>query len=523
MADALELDLKLGTAECLRGESVPFRLTLRNPGTREVNEVRTFDPWNAATFLRARPVRDGGTAAGASPRPGEEEGVRGCGLTAFLRDGFFAEPPDRPERRTLDPGAELTLTGDLLEWLGELPPGRWELRADHLTTGSRAVSPPVPLRVRPASPVTLATARPGLRGATAPHTGAFVHAGEKERLVFYQVQSVHLPKNPLRAVRVGRSKGRTQVAAATLAAEGIEKGHVLWLYGRDLALAVVDLPGRVPPRVVPVKGPAVENLLESPLGMPDGSVFAPVADGRFSRVSVLEIRPDGSARSHPLDLGGKSPVAAYSCCWESTAKLHFAWVGPGARVVSTTSLFLDEPGLGSFEGTPVMFDDPVLAVQAHLERRPLGGGVGEEDETEPPPPRLAIWAVCRHGDELRLVRAHPDRPRPGILARFDVKDRGEVRVLSTVVSAEDLLCVLYAGEDGTVWTASAASRTTAPLEDEAGRPVVLNQQPGLMAAGPLGTLPWVYARYIDGREGRIAWRLVEPAGEADPEYPRLPF
>ncbi len=528
MPEPLSLSLELSRTECVRGESVFFRMKLKNTGSHAFEGLRTFEPENEATFLVALPpgAKKPADEDELSLEPPEGQ-ITGCALSPRHRDGIHRHGPEEVERRTLLPGEEMETSGDVLQWLGELEPGDWDITARHQGVGEMAESKPVRLRVRPAKPVTLGTSVPGLRGSACPNSGAFVHAGEADRLVFLQLQSAYLPKNPMRGLRVGKAKQRGQVVASTFPDEETTTLHVVWDYGGQFALGTVDTTGRAPPAVVPVKIPEGGVILESPLSLRDRSVFIPVLEGKGTGLTVLHVTPAGASKSYRVDLGPARPVAACSVAWEYATRMHFAWVGKDRRRVMVARLFLDDPESGVFTESAWLADAPVLWLHMFLDTAARPGGAPafehltkpeDRDRIDPEPPQPAVWGVCRSGNEWQCVRADLGTVRRRVGARFDVKDLEEPRVTASALDASGELCLLVADAKGGLHYASTVRGSLEPLEKVAGRRISPNQQPGLMAAGRGGTLEWVYLRYIDGEAGRIAYALVEPEGEADPEY-----
>ena len=535
MPETLLILLSLNANECIRGESVFFDIQLKNVGDEPVENLDTFNPFNEATYLVAAPVKtnepapidesidDGGIAPPTWPPPGH---IAGHAHSALERNGIHRHGPPDPELITLSPGESLAQSGDVLQWLGELEPGTYEITAQHRGAAEMIVSQPVQLTVHPAKPIALSTPRSGPRGLNHLNSSAWLHGQDNGGLVFYQLQSAILPRTPMRGLRVGEAADLKQLTVATVPAPNAVTGHVLWRKGSGLMMATVDSSGQAPPQVVDVQGAPRGTVLQSPLSLPDGSAFALIAPTDASSLKLIHIQPSGQAQSFNLDLGKSVPFGTYSCCWQVPDKLQFAWVGPKGRAVSILTVLLDDPESGTQLRSVYLSGDPVQWVEMYLDPSATAAyqpafehntTPDDRGPTEPPAPLEMLWLVTQRGDQLRCLRGMVGDPNPKVMAQFDIDELTNPRVITSAVTGDHQLALLLADEEGTLHYASTAGRTLVPLDQAAGRPVGLDQQPGLMASGNHGALPWVYLRCYDAEAGRIVSIKLEPANEKEPE------
>ena len=164
-----------------------------------------------------------------------------------------------------------------------------------------------------------------------------------------------------------------------------------------------------------------------------------------------------------------------------------------------------------------MYLDSSAAGGGHSPRSSTTPAPKTATATEPPAPVEMLWLVTKRGDQLRCLRGMVGDPNPKVMAQFDVDEITDPRVITSAVTGDHQLALLIADEEGTLYYASTAGRSLVPLDQAAGRPVGLDQQPGLMAAGNHGALPWVYLRCFDAEAGRIVSIKLEPANEAEPD------
>lgn len=529
----LMLRLTLATNVCVRGESVPFEITLENVSEATYQDLRTFSPRNEALHVVARKAGLSGASAQppespdlnpSAPQPGT---YLGCALSTEIRDGIHRHGPAEPERTNLAPRGKLQTKGDVLAWLGELAPGDYELKAQHQLIGSLLFSTPVSLRVLPANPVAQATA---LRADASPESdlvAAWIHDTGKERLVFAQVQSPRLPKNPYRALRVASVSNPGSLFPADLPVAQAKRGHLFWLDGSKLRGASFDVAGDQSPRPFELRPAPSGPLLLSPLSMPDGSAFIPYTDNARKTVSIIHANASGQGQAHEIELGKSSPVGPYFCLWELQSKLHFIWTTVGGREVREAQMFLEQPSAEKPTRSLFVSDNPIIWLHAFLDHHATMAAepgfehnAKEEDHRnlEVPAPKLRLWCVARRGDDLLATLATPQENKARTNATFNLEKIQGAQVLSSVLTKDFQLGLLLADSQGHLYYASTSTGNIRPVDEIVGRRVTVSDQPLLMAASELGSLSWVYLRYMERSQGRLAYVLLEPSGEKDPEY-----
>jgi len=514
MAEPFAVSLTLDTAECVRGQSVPFRAVVSNASGRLLTRVTSLDPLNEALTLTVR--REGRT-------------VHATQLSSHRREGAHDHGPRRPDTTDLPPGGKLELADDLLAWFGELEPGEVEVTANYRHKLAGATSPPQKLRILPARPVWLSTPRYGQRLASAPLSAAWVHqlpAGTCR--IFYQLYSFSLPGSPRRGLAVCDLPQPWPVQAATLAKPTSEAGHVYWQNPRgQLFAAWMPLLQPQPAAPVPIRLPFEAQTLASALSLPAGPLLLPVIATGRDRVALLAVDPAGAAETTEVPLGGAKPVGAWVNLWDYDARLHFAWATPGSREVHYTRLVLADRRAGWATPAVLLSDEPVLWLDGYVDvDAPLRGRpIFQEQFREPPPPKLdelppapaMLWAVTRRGAKLVASRGAALGRLLKPECSFALPGQAEWEVVSSVVTARQELALLLKSREGRLWYASTATRELRPLAELAGCEVRPDQYPGLLAGGEGGLFPWVYLRFADPAAGRIVHRKLEPAKEREPD------
>ncbi len=527
MASALTISLTLNSRTCIRGESVSFEIVLANGGERPC-EVLSFEPDNRAVRLVARLANAPEPVDSLmldSPYP--PDAIVGYAAAMEEREGTHNHGPDQPALVTMPPGGKQTETGDILQWLGELPPGTYKVAAWFEGAADMFISEPVVLEVVPAKPIVGSAPRPGERGDDAPFPAAWTHAIEGGQLVFYQIQSERMPRNPRRGVRAAAALSVDELTVAALPTRYVTTGHVLWLEKNRLHIVPVEPEKLTAGKPLVVKPGLAGSLLLSPLSMPDGSVLVPMADAKRKRAAVVRVDAEGKVETFDIDLGKASPLGPHCCCWELDRKLHFGWAKPNGREIFCAVMFLDEPSADMPIRSVHISDNPIVWMEMYLDRRAamaakpmFDHNASDEDrqETESPPPKFNLWSVSTREGQLVCTRVKVSDNTHQAEVVLDAEKLGQLRVVNSALRSDNHLAMLLAGEAGTLYYASTKTRSIAPLETVAGLAVTLEQQPALMTASRMGVWPWVYLRYLDAKEGRIAYAKIEPAEEAEPTH-----
>jgi hypothetical protein len=405
------------------------------------------------------------------------------------RDGLVEDIPRVPEGRMLLPGEKLELKDDLLRWFGHIQAGTYRVWAEYRGVLRVAVSEPVELRVSQA--VILAAKHPrwGAQRYDAPYTATWAHRHEKGIMLFYQLQSPHLPRNPVHSIRAGIINEQVSAHAACLPTAEHPVGHLYWFTLKERFFFMpFDVKKAVPGPAVEVKKLPFRGWpVPSGISMKDGSLLVPFLDYQKSRCAMLHIVPDGSCTAHEIDLGRNVPMGPYSCFYEQDQRLHFIWTRSRGRQVDYAMLLLDDMDSGFASRTIHISNDPILAFDAYVDsalpfklvrKLYLGEGGEEEGEEEPPQPRVMAWIVSSRDRRVNCtsvsvmdsgVRDAVSVPVPSGVSSLSV--------ISSVSTSQGGLCMLLADEGGRLYYASTVRKAMLPVEELVGVPITQAQGP----------------------------------------------
>jgi hypothetical protein len=494
------LGLTVRAAEVVFGESAFFAVELLNTGKLALGDVTTFDPENHSLRLEA---------VSGNKR------VTGDPYKRFSRELKHLHGPDEPKVAPLRPGEKFTAEGDVIEWIGELEPGDWELRAYYKNGPFPVASDPSPLKVLPPAMVAGLASRPGARAADAPTAMSVVHqlAGAAGYAVFYQQRAASQPALPLHGLRATVVPDVVEAVPSVLAYPRVPAAHVAWSKAGALSVVTVALGRNAPAaaRALPLPFRAV--VAGSPLSCRDGSLFVPVTDETKTRAGVLAVRAGQAPAFVEAPLDNHGPVGAAAWVWEFEDWLHLVWGKARAREFSHTRLPLADAAGGFTTPAVLPLDEPLLWMDGTVDIAPPPIGPPKE---QPEPPHARAFMVTAAEGRL-LVHTMDLRVRLAeTLCSLDVGKLGAVQVVNSFVTSENHLAMIVQDGHGALHYASSKLKTVRPLEQVVGAPVGPPQQPAVLAGGLTATRPWVYVRYLDKPGGRFRFVLVEPPDEQDP-------
>lgn len=529
---SLKLELKLEHDRCIRGQSVFFTITLTNAGSSPVEGIASFHPFNRALRLVVRP----------------ENGKRLAGWP----DGFARRQRDaanlmhwKTRRITLGPGELRSTNGDVLAWVGELPPGASQITAvyDPMTAlHEREIqSAPVTLLVTPARPSQVCAPRLPQVGYPVLLTTAWVHERGPQQKVFISGHSRRLPPNPAFGVEVTGLPAEARVVAATVELAAPGQVHLLWSTprgGLEATLAKLDAHSRAAP--APIRAPWPNPVvLASPQTTARGELRAVLADAGMKQAQVLLAARLNQPRFHALDLRGAAPIGPHAVFWSQRDTLEFVWAAQKARTVQHISMDLEAPdevlagevlaAPGAILRLDVAAESPAPQArrQGLLVERMPGEEPPEPQEDEEqaapvvdPEDRYVLWALCarRVPAQLALIRRTLPRGPERDVARFEQPAdlKGSLEAVDSLVAHRGIPMYLLRDESGAYWYASTTCGRLRRLDELAGATIKPEQFPALVASSRASQDPWVYLRFVSESEGGFKYVLLEPGGMADP-------
>ena len=507
--NGLKLTFELQRNEAVFGESVPFAVTLTHTFKSPVL-VNALDPVNRALKVFMRRL------------DGEERTADQ--MTPILRDGLSRGAPVVPGGVRLIPGQKLEFKDDLLRWFAHIPAGTYRVWAEYEGLLRTAASEPAELRISPALILAANTPRWGLQMPDAPYAAAWAHRHERGIMLFYQLQSPDLPRNPVRSIRAGVIGEQVSAHAACLPGGENLVGHLYWFTVKERFFFVpFDVKNGVTGPAVEVKKLPFKGWpIPSGLSLKDGSFLVPFTDHRRTKVALMHVFPNGEASAVILDLEKNSPLGPHMSFFEYDRRLHFIWTKAKGRQIDYAMLPLDDMESGFAARTIHIANDPVLWFDAYLDRGmnilqlkslylgdPPPSG---EQEGEEPLARVMAWCITSKDRQIVCTPISATDSSMGRPVSFQTGSAGDVSVLGSVTTSKGGLALLLVNGNGRIFYASTMRRRLMPIEDAVGIPVTQANCPSLMRGS---RYPWVHLRFItDAR--MISYVRLEPVSEFDP-------
>jgi hypothetical protein len=508
----MALAIELGRELALSGESVAFRVRLTHTANAPV-ELVSLAPNNRALEIVLQ-AEGGGTR-------------RANGMARLERDGVWCEDSGERDFETVGPGDAMTAEGDLLEWFGEVPEGRYKVHAAYRAGLVTADSPTAELRVLRRRVVGASWPRWGAQSPKAPLAGIWAHRESPAEpfVAVYHQQSPRVPRNAWHGVRVIEGPARLAVNAACVPLEDMDSAHAWWA-GKDGQLHVmpIDMTKLEQAEPVPVQTPWPGTVLDSPMSMPDGTLLVPFTDMGRRRFALLRVQPDGSAEALELKLGREAPMGTCLCFWEYSFRFHFAWVCPNRRQVEYAMVPLDDLVGGFVTRTARISNDPIVHLAGYMdaelppdvEQKIWNPAPEEADEdVEIPPDRFMLWCVAGREGKLVCTPVEAATAAAESPTAFSTADLSGATVIDSAVTSEHGLSLLLADGGDVLHYASAALKRVASVESLTGKAITRGQSPGLTAACRHAFAPWVHLRYVS-EAGGIEFERLEPADKQDP-------
>lgn len=508
--NGLMVHFELSRSDSIFGESVPFVATVSHTFKTPLS-VNALDPANRALTVFMRRI------------DGDERSADQ--MTPLVRDNIQVEIPRVPEGLSLEPGKKLELKDDLLRWFGHIPAGTYKVWAEYRGIMRHAASEPVDLRVSQAAILAANTPRWGLQASDAPYAATWAHRHEKGIMLFYQLMSPHVPRNPVRSIRTVIVNEQVSAHAACLPGADCPVGHLYWFTAKERFFFVpIDVKNARPGPPVEVRKLPFKGWPAAPaLSCRDGSFLVPFTDYKKTRFALLHVDPSGEVQPCELDLGRNAPMGPFVCLFEHDARLHIVWTKAKGRQIDYAMLPLDDLESGFATRTVQISNDPILWFDAYLDRSLtilelqrlyLGeeGAPGNPPDEEPPPTKVMAWCVSSRPGRMVCTPVSMTDSAVQQPVSFSLPRGSNMSVLGSVTTSERGLALLLAdGQDRTFY-ASTMRRTCQPLEEIVGIPIASAQFPSLMRGS---SYPWVHLRFVMGAR-MINYIRLEPEDEPDP-------
>lgn len=489
---AMMLDIDLQGKEVFFGESVFFTITLSH-SFKEPLSVASFQDTNRSVTI---------TIKGPDNREYTADQ-----MSHKERDGLFIEPPRTPEGTSLPPGETMVLKGDLLEWFGVMKPGLYTVSSSYKGIMRQAESSPVKLRIMPLMAGISTCPCCSRFGEPAPWSAAYTHKGKDSTIIFYQQLSPYMPGNPVHCFKAATVTGEeVRPMAALVENNDCPSGHVYWVdKDNNLYLAGVSIDTGEPDNLLKIALDESLIPVNAALSLKDGSAITLWDDKKTGQCVILSIDESGKIITYQHHLEGMGPESVKAFIWERGQRLHLFWSDAASDMIRCANIsladmqeVLNDSIQYQVERIPVWMDGYLDASLSQQELRSLYLGKGDESASGDKRPRPVLWAVFR--DQGRMLCSRINMKTGELLNNEIIQSKAldGCKIVSSVVSTNNALCLLFADGSGSLHYMSTSTGKIQPIRKMSRQNISLSNDPCLIKGLSYDS---VYLRYTSKERG----------------------
>jgi hypothetical protein len=478
----LSLDLFLEKNDFVHGESIRFVATLTNRGAAPATLLSMSELARSLTIriTDAEGVVQKADAQNLTEREGEE--------VPHVRSD--------PEM-TLAPGQKAQETGDVIPWLGEVPPGTYTISAAYVQDSNAwAESTPATITVKPADPARAVPSLPSAIFAMAPRLSTWLNRNPAGTSLFLLATSQNLPSVALSNRSLLNIPGESAVYPSSANANPPLAGHLVWIEGgsvlRSLRLPTDAAPDS--PVDVPLPTPGL-RIVGRPFSDEKGVMWTVLTDAGGGRATLVKLAPGVPASATPIN-----PAPAMSGCievqWSRDEQLILLWTGDDGREIHGALTALKAPANPLTGRRLFTAPQPVMSIKSYIH-------YDLQRETYTP----KCVALCHNQalDMFLSVRVNLATGAMESKEEFIADGLGELTVLQAEVDGNNRVAYLMKDPDGHVYYAPPNLANTKkqvlveaqPYADQPEVPIETKMSPMLFAAGRLSNKPGFYLRFIE--------------------------
>jgi hypothetical protein len=345
----LKLSLSVDRESYVRSESINVEVALMNISS---HAVRVEDMTMRNNPLHLHAINNSGqefSGSLQSPR---------------ARDGLRFPPVKEKSMTLLQPKNKITIKIDLLDILGELTEGDYEVKATYVFGGILFVeSKPVSVKVLKSTPNYSKTYLDYLRINSYPVRTTWINSEEDGFYLFIMENSQYQPSNIRSNRRILKTDESQKACPSILSSPEQLTEHVMWIQEDPPRIATLEK--RVLKEVKKVKIPIRNfNILEPPFTSVDGSLYFVVVskEGDTTTLRLVGLPSVGKIETEEI-CRFSSDFTRYCIIYDEESRLHMVWSSESGSIFYT---WYDLEQSIKAEGEPKMlvtFKPPMLDLQ----------------------------------------------------------------------------------------------------------------------------------------------------------------
>ena len=483
--EGLKLDLEVRKPEVVRGESIRFVLNLSNAGPNPVT-IKDGTPENRAFSIHV-------TNLWGFDAWGNQMSVQ-------AREGEHVDQPRKEPRKPLAPGEKWQAAGDIVAWIGDLEPGSYTVRGFYQNApGDKVESADVEIKVGEAAPVLAQTAVRNLPLSLSPRVTAWLNKSGAGYDLFVLESSPKNPQVTYANIPLAQVAMPPAVFPSSYNTAPPMVQHMAWAEA-DGNLRVLRFRSDLPPEA-PASIPLPDEDLEpmaTPYSDERGNLHVLLATPEGDSAALLQVVGKAKPAFYPVK--AVPPLAGPRCAlWYRDGALAFAWADEEATGVFAATVPLNAPPRTIAGNAVFTSEHPVIDLA-------LAQVYNEASENYD---RVLFVLAHNQEDDLyyrwKINLADGKAEEDG---RFEVTGAGNMRIIQSVFTEENVPLYLFARQDGAIIFADAAFTRLTPVLDENRKPVKASQHPGIVAPTSFSRIRGTFVRYIDQGKRFAYFRIV---------------
>jgi hypothetical protein len=482
-AKELELSLNVDRESYVRSESINVEVSLTNTSSYA---VRIEDMIMSNNPLHLHAINNFGkefSGSLQSPR---------------ARDGLRFPPIKEKSTTLLQPKNKIAIKLDLLDILGELTEGNYEVKATYISGGMLFVeSKPISVKVLKSTPDYSKTYQDYLRINSYPVRTAWINSEEDGLYLFIMENSQYQPSNIRSNRRILKTDESPKACTSILASPEQLTEHVMWIQEDPPRIATLEK--RVLKDVKKVRLPIQDfKVLEPPFTAMDGSLYFVVVSKEKGTTTfrLIGCPNEGKIKTEEI-CRFSGDFTRYCIIYDEESRLHMAWASESGSIFY---IWYDLEQSMKAEGEPKMLvtcKPPVLDLQ-------LSKACEDEEGNLQ---LLLHFANYEFPNELHSHLINVDSKKELSHSFFPLPEQASFVLIQTVLDLNCRSHYLFQDGHGTLWfKAFEGAELLRATEEGESYPGNIDD-PMLLASSNVSANYGIYLRYTKDKSRFIYKRL----------------
>jgi hypothetical protein len=470
--DNISLELSFTKQEFIQGESIPFTVVLKNVSGESLL-LNSFDAKNQSVSLVAE---------------GKSSEKIGTQMSWKERDGIHIDDPRQYKEFEVGPHKSKQLNGDGIEWLGDLPPGEYEMYAAYNSGVNIYVeSERVIIKIEPGKAVYHKSVKSNIKLAYALTRTTWLNQVSDGFDLYLLESSPNFPSNTYRNWKVFNLKNKEQVFPASANTDPAKIIHLCWLDENNelnlLSVSEEQKPGKLQKHRLNL---ADAVILESPFSDQFGNFYVIIANKVGTEIVFVRIESEGKIEKSIL-LNLKNSIRSYSILWDRDEILHLVWNENYDSKINCLNVELNKPFKPIIPNQLCSLDSKIAGLEIYQTDSPTDKGYEEQ---------LSVLKFDEVKGLWQRWYVNLQKPEPIIVETLKGVTSSSYSLFSSALTVDNEPVYLFMQNNREIYYYSSIGKTLEPLAGLSGKVLKDDSQPELITTAQFSHRPGVYVRYI---------------------------